>query len=368
MTILEARSHGKLPDLRGNEGPALRSTERDPSCGRAVLKEREQGMRARNPHGASVVVTGVAGFVGSHLAARLLDLGFDVVGIDNLFSGKPENILPLRDHPGFTFYLRSVTEVGLLSDLLASHPDLSCCFHLAAIVSVPYSLDHPEETMATNYKATVDLLREAEAHGFRSFVFAGSAAEYGDDSRLPLLETYTDENTVQLSHYGRAKFLASQEVGRSSIGVVLRCFNIYGPRQDPASPYSGVISRFIRMALKGDPITIFGDGNQTRDFIEVSDVVEGYVRAAGLEASCPTLLPGVYNVGRGIGTSILDLAVLVQELTKSPSVLQFLEERAGDIRHSRADISSFKRVFRWRPQVDLIHGLTRTIEWMRSGT
>ncbi len=313
----------------------------------------------------AAVVTGVAGFVGSHLASRLLELGFGVVGVDNLFSGKLENIRSMQGRPGFSFYRRSVTEPGLLPQLKAEHPHLNYCFHLAAIVSVPYSLDHPQETMDTNCTAVVEMLRQAEALGFRAFVFAGSAAEYGTDQRLPLLEEYADDDTVHLSPYGLAKYLASRQVGRSPIGVSLRCFNIYGPLQDPSSPYSGVISRFIRMASRGEPITIFGDGLQTRDFVYVSDVVEGYLRVACPDPSHPEIQPGVYNIGRGIGTSILDLAALIRELTRSSSKLSFLEERAGDIRHSRADISALERATRWRPRVDLADGLARTIEWMQ---
>lgn len=308
------------------------------------------------------VITGVAGFVGSHLAERLLSLGCSVVGVDNFFSGRRENMDGFKDNPAFSFYERSIAEPRLLSQLNENHPGLSTCFHLAAIVSVPYSVEHPEQTMDLNYHSTVSLLAEAQELGFRKFVFAGSAAEYGDDERLPLREEFASEKTRHLSPYGRAKFLASQRVGASPIGVALRFFNIYGPRQDPNSPYSGVISRFSDMVRSGRPLTIFGDGQQSRDFVYVSDVVEAYVRAAGLDESGSPLSCGIYNIGSGKSTSILDLAGLIRDLSGCGQPITFQPERAGDIRHSIADSSAFFRAAGWTPSVSLHAGLKTTLK------
>ncbi len=270
-------------------------------------------MRNRNQK-IGCVVTGAAGFVGSHLAERLLSEGYHVVGVDNFFSGRRENLTSLLAHPDFSFHERSVTEAGLLRDLKAQYPELESCFHLAAIVSVPYSVNHPEVTMEVNCQATMNLLREAEQLDFRSFVFAGSSAEYGDEQRLPLKEEYATAGTRHLSAYGRSKYLASREVAASRCGVALRCFNIYGPRQDPTSPYSGVISRFVTLALRQQPLTIFGDGLQTRDFIYVSDVVEAYLFAANVCSESLKAEKDVYNIGTGQSTTIVELAKAINTL------------------------------------------------------
>ncbi len=314
------------------------------------------------------LVTGAAGFVGSHLCERLLTLGHAVVGVDNFFSGRPENLEPFGTHPRFFFHERSITEPLLLRDLSAAHGPFDAVFHLAAIVSVPYSLDHPEETHQVNYVATVHLVNEAEKLGARSFVFAGSAAEYGTQERMPLREPDAGSWTLWLSPYGEAKYRASAAVAsrRGALrGVSLRCFNIYGPRQDPSSPYSGVISRFVDMAVAGRPLTIFGDGLQTRDFVFVDDVVEAYCRAALLENDAESPPCGIYNVGSGRPTSILDLARLICRLTGRPESITFCPERPGDIRHSTASVEAAQRDLGWAPRVGLEVGLKRTIQWMQ---
>ena len=307
-------------------------------------------------------ITGVAGFVGSHLAEALLALNHRVIGVDNFFSGYRENMASFENHPDFTFHECSVEESGLLGRLKREHPDLDACFHLAAIVSVPYSVEHEAETMRVNWEATERLLGEAESLGCSRFVFAGSAAEYGEDDRLPLLESYVGQETIHVSPYGRAKYLSTQRVASSPIGVALRFFNIYGPRQDPKSPYSGVISRFIDFAIAGEPLNIFGDGRQTRDFIYVGDVVSAYLAAAGLGQFGAPLPTGVYNVGTGISTSILELADTIRDLTGSVLPHRFLPERAGDIRHSLASIEAIQALSPWSPRVDLREGLRRTMD------
>jgi UDP-glucose 4-epimerase len=318
------------------------------------------------------VVTGVAGFVGSHLAERLLSMGYSVIGVDNFYSGYRENMVSFKDHPEFTFYERSITDPQLLVQLKERHPELRCCFHLAAIVSVPYSMEHPEETMEVNYTATLNLLKESNQLDFKAFVFAGSAAEYGNEQRLPLYEEYATSATERLSPYGEAKFLASVSVGASPRGVSLRFFNIYGPRQDPRSPYSGVISKFMDLAVQGKPLNIFGDGMQTRDFIYVSDVVDAYIAAAGLqeEDSKPVRdiftsdrTSHIYNVGTGKTTSVLDLAKSLQQLVGKDESLLFLPERAGDIRHSQASVEAFQKATGWRAKTSLRDGLTKTLQW-----
>jgi len=313
------------------------------------------------------LVTGVAGFVGSHLAERLLSEGYYVVGVDNFFSGHRENLASLLGQSDFFFYERSIDEPALLKDLKAQHPGLRICFHLAAIVSVPYSVEHPAATMKMNHLAALYLLSEAERLDFEAFVFAGSAAEYGDDQRLPLKEEYATEETRHLSAYGRSKYLASREVASSRCGIALRFFNIYGPRQDPSSPYSGVITRFVTMALAQRPLTIFGDGLQTRDFIYVSDVVEAYLSAAKLCDTPTGMGKRLYNVGTGKSTSVLEVAENINDLVANQAKPVFGQERPGDIRFSAGSVDAFLRDTAWRPRVSLREGLRNTIQWASAG-
>ncbi|MCK8603058.1 NAD-dependent epimerase/dehydratase family protein [Desulfoferrobacter suflitae] len=309
------------------------------------------------------LITGAAGFVGSHLAECLLAMNFQVVGIDNFFSGRRDNMRSFADSRDFYFYEASITERNLMRKLKRWHPELRYCFHLAAVVSVPYSVEHEDETMGINLTATQALVKESRELDFTAFVFAGSAAEYGRDPRLPLKEDYATAATRHTSPYGRSKFLASRDVAQSPNGIALRCFNIYGPRQDPASPYSGVVSRFLAAALAGQSLTILGDGQQTRDFIYVSDVVDAYLHAAGLNRRPASPLNGVYNVGTGEAVSILTLARTTLQLTNGSEAPAFLPERPGDIRHSLADIEQFKAVSGWSPKVSLPLGLRKTLEW-----
>jgi UDP-glucose 4-epimerase len=330
----------------------------------------------------TVLVTGCAGFVGSHLTEALLAGGHRVIGVDNFFSGKPQNMLGFRDDPRFFFHERSVIEPGLWDELFDRYGRIHCVFHLAAIVSVPYSMSHAEETHAINYLSTEQLLGAAQHAGTERFVFAGSAAEYGAEGRMPVREIYACDETLQLSPYGRAKFLSTRLVSQSGIGVSLRFFNIFGPRQDPSSPYSGVISKFMSQALADAPLTIFGDGEQTRDFVYVHDVVRSYLYAAGM-AEGRGLSGGVYNVGTGTAVKIVALARMVLILTNKPnSILThftqdaeqgqpaclFYPSREGDIVHSVADIAAIVQGSDWRPQTVLSVGLARTIAWYRSAT
>ncbi|MFW5837707.1 MAG: NAD-dependent epimerase/dehydratase family protein, partial [Desulfovibrionaceae bacterium] len=174
------------------------------------------------------LVTGCAGFVGSHLAEALLTAGAPVVGVDNFATGHPENMERFRGNPEFTFLERDIRDPGLWDEVLQRLPGLAHVFHLAAVVSVAWSMDHEEETLETNYKTSIQLYNHAVNAGVRSFVFAGSAAEYGDEPRLPIKEEYAVEGAIQVSPYGRAKFLASRRIENAGFGCSLRCFNIYG--------------------------------------------------------------------------------------------------------------------------------------------
>ncbi len=318
------------------------------------------------------LVTGCAGFVGSHLCEALLDLGHGVVGVDDFFSGKPENMETFRERPAFLFHERDINDSDLLGDLKRRYPELRHFFHLAAVVSVAFSMEHPEETMRTNFTSSIALYEEAMALNFRSFVFAGSAAEYGNLDVLPLGEEAVsiEEATaglenLQASPYGQSKYLVSRYIETCGFGCSLRFFNIYGPRQDAASQYSGVISRFVSLALRGESLTILGSGEQSRDFIDVSDAVEAYLVAAGMRGSPPPL-SGIYNVGTQKGTTILELAGLIGRITGNENGLCFLPPRAGDIKHSLANVEKLRRETGFEARMGLETGLRRLLDWERS--
>ncbi|WP_319759004.1 NAD-dependent epimerase/dehydratase family protein [Maridesulfovibrio sp.] len=309
------------------------------------------------------LVTGCAGFIGSHLTSSLLDLGHAVVGVDNCASGYSRNMESFIGHADFTFYERSITDKGLLAELKARHEELDVVFQLAAVVSVPYSVDNPELTIQVNFEANRDMLDAAREMGFSSFVFAGSAAEYGNEERLPVKEEYAG-SAEQLSPYGVAKYKSSAYIEKSGYGCSLRFFNIFGPRQDPTSQYSGVISRFVDFGLSGEKMVIFGDGNQSRDFLYVSDVVTSYLIAAGLDREGRGPLTGIYNVGTGKGRSIRELASIIADLTSGPKEISFKPERAGDIKHSCADVSRITAAG-FKPEISFDEGLALTVAWAK---
>ena len=317
------------------------------------------------PPRPTCLVTGCAGFVGSHLTEALLQAGCSVIGVDNFFSGRAENMAPFAEHPNFRFYQASIAEPHLFSLLQRSHgiPDL--VFHLAAIVSVPYSLEHPEETMDINCHAALALYEQSRRTGAKAFVFAGSAAEYGEERRLPIKEEYAGPHTIQLSPYGKAKYLASSSIAAARYGTSLRFFNIYGPRQAPDSPYSGVISRFVAQALSDDPLTIHGDGSQTRDFLHVSDAVRAYCIAARLDSGISSPLQGVYNIGTGQSLSIRELAAAVAVATGKQQDFCFLPPRQGDIHHSVAAVGKMLQDSGFKATTPLSEGLQNTVEWAK---
>ena len=231
---------------------------------------------------AHILVTGAAGFIGSHTVDQLLAAGHIVSGVDNFRTGRRENLAKARAGSGgrFTLHEADISIAGVLEKLVAaSKPD--AIIHLAALVSVPESIADPELNFRLNLHATHLVAEAARRHGIRRIVFASSAATYGNARELPIPES---AEKFPISPYGAAK-LASEAVllgHGAAFGITVRCqryFNVFGPRQDPASPYSGVISVFERRYREGKPVTIHGDGDQTRDFISVHDVA----RAIGMD-------------------------------------------------------------------------------------
>ncbi len=302
------------------------------------------------------LVTGGAGFVGSYLVRFLLDRDEEVRVLDNFSTGKRENLTEVE---------RRIEVVeGDLNDPAALSRAVSgvdYVFHEAAIPSVPRSVDEPVESHEANATGTLSLLCASKEAGVRRLVYASSSSVYGANPELPKVETM---HTDPLSPYAVAKLAAEHycTVFHRLYGletVSLRYFNVFGPRQDPNSPYSGVVSRFIDAILSSTPPTIHGNGDQTRDFTYVENVAQANF-AACHETSAAG---GVYNIGCQTRISVNELWAIMAELTSSKLEPSYTSVRSGDVPHSLADISAARRDLRFDPQIDVREGLKRTLEF-----
>jgi UDP-glucose 4-epimerase len=304
------------------------------------------------------LVTGGAGFIGSHIATRLVELGHPVVVLDNFSTGKRENLAAVADDvrivEGDVRDAAKVAEVARGCEVV---------FHEAAIVSVPYSVEHPEESHDVNIVGTMNVLQAARKAGARRVVFASSAAIYGEEPTLPKVETMRPE---PMSPYGVEKITSEHYLATWSKlfgveSVALRYFNVFGPRQDPSSPYSGVISIFVDRVLSGRPVTFLGDGEQTRDFVYVANVVDANI----LAATRPGGSGRAYNVACGHRTTLLELADMIGRAAGKPVERAFAPPRAGDIRHSVADIGRARAELGYEPKVDVETGLRHLVDYVR---
>ena len=309
------------------------------------------------------LVTGGAGFIGSHIAERLLGEGHSVRIYDNFSSGKRANLGPLG---GRAEVIEADVRDAAAIDRAAEGCDV--VFHEAAIVSVPYSVEHPQETHDVNIQGTLNVLQAARARRVRRVVFACSAAIYGEDPELPKRETMAP---APMSPYGVEKITSEYYLQTWSKlygveTVSLRYFNVFGPRQDPTSAYSGVISIFVDRALKGAEPTIFGDGEQCRDFVYVDNVVDANMRAATQPAE--RVSGRAYNVACGERTTLNALLASVARIVGTRVGAKYAPARAGDIRESLADISRAREELGYAPRVGLDEGLARLIAFVRSGS
>jgi UDP-glucose 4-epimerase len=306
------------------------------------------------------LITGVAGFIGSSIARALLDRGEEVRGVDNFATGKRENIAQILNRIEFR-------EADLL-DLDAMKRacvGVACVFHQAAIPSVPKSVLDPLESNQANVDGTVNLLIGARDAKVERVVYAASSSAYGDTPTLPKHEEMSPN---PISPYAVAK-LASEYYMVSFYRcygletVSLRYFNIFGPRQDPTSPYSGVLAKFITQMLRGEQPTIFGDGRQSRDFTYIDNAVEANLLACRAPAS--KVAGRVFNVATGTRVDLNETFELLQKLTSYAGDVKHGPEREGDIKHSLADISRAEQQFGYKPKVNFEEGLRRTVEWYR---
>ena len=306
------------------------------------------------------LVTGGAGFIGSHLAHALLERGEWVRIADDLSTGKPANLAVLGG--------RAEVLTGDLAD-----SDFACqavagidiVLHQAAIPSVPRSVEDPLTSHRANVDATVAVLVAAKDAGVGRVVYAASSSAYGD---TPVLPKHEDMPPNPLSPYALQKLVGEQYLqmftrlyGLDTVST--RYFNVFGPRQDPSSPYSGVIALFATRLLAGQPPVITGDGEQTRDFTYIDNVVDGVLRAA----MAPDVSGRVINVATGRQISINQLAQTLQRLLGSDLVPVHVEDRAGDVRDSLADITLARQLLGYEPHVSFEEGLRRTVAWYRTG-
>jgi len=300
-----------------------------------------------------VLVTGGAGFIGSHLVDGLMSGGFDVVVLDDLSSGRRENLSLHLGEPNFCLV---EGDVRVKADVKKALEGVNVVFHLAAIVSVDFSVKNPLLVNEVNVGGTLNVLKESLKAGVKRFVYASSCAVYGEPVRLPIDEEHP---TKPMSPYGVSK-LAAEHYCRVFYGVYgfetvcLRFFNVYGSRQ-VVGPYSGVIMKFIDRLKRGEEPIIYGDGEQTRDFVFVGDVVDACLRTM----RCKNCVGETINVGSGVETTVNKLADVLIELFGSRNIKPvYAEPKAGDIRRSYADLSRAERLLGYKPGKSLMEGLT----------
>jgi UDP-glucose 4-epimerase len=305
------------------------------------------------------LVTGGAGFIGSNTVDELVRRGHSVVVLDDLSSGKEDNLAEIRNK--ITFIKGSITDIEIVRK--AMH-EAEYVIHLAARTSVPRSVKDPIETNRINIDGTLNVLVAAKELKAKRVVFAASSSAYGETPTLPKVETM---QPVPISPYGVTKYvgeLYGQTFGRcyGLEHVSLRYFNIFGPRQDPGSPYSGVLAKFCTAFLEETDPVIFGDGEQSRDFT----FVENAVQANLLACEAPNAAGKVFNIGTGTRFSLNQTVAMLANISGKPLKPKYEPARDGDIRDSQADISQAQHVLAYHPQVGFEEGLGRTFEWYRT--
>lgn len=310
---------------------------------------------------STYLISGIAGFIGSSLARAVLQQGEQVRGIDNFSTGKPENISEIEDQIDFR-------EADLL-DLEATKQacrDVDYVLHQAAIPSVPRSINDPLETNRSSVDATLNLLVAARDAKVQRVVYAASSSAYGD---APTLQKMEDMAPDPISPYAVGK-LAGEHYMTSfwrCYGletVCLRYFNVFGPRQDPHSPYSGVLAKFITQMLAGKQAVIFGDGKHSRDFTYIDNVVNANLLAC--KAPAKDVAGKVFNIAGGRRIDLNEVYCLLQELTGYSAPAEYGPARRGDVKHSLADLSRAEKYLGYRPTVSFEEGLRQTVEWYRT--
>jgi UDP-glucose 4-epimerase len=311
-----------------------------------------------------VLVTGGAGFIGSHLADRLLRDGHEVVVIDNEATGKRQNV-----PPGARYVEGDVRRREDLDVAFSGGVDAVC--HIAGQVSLALSFVDPVGDLRTNVEGTVNVLGACVKHRVQRLLYASSMTAYGRTDVLPIAETAP---CAPISYYGITKYAAERyvhtTVERVDLGfdfhvTSFRMYNVYGPRQALDNPYQGVLGIFLGNLLRGEPLTIFGDGGQSRDFVYIDDVAEAWSRAL----TAPSTYGGVFNLGSGRRLSINELvqhALATFGQAPSSERIRHAPARSGEQRHVEADVTLARKVLGWEPRVPFDQGLAETVRWARS--
>jgi UDP-glucose 4-epimerase len=310
---------------------------------------------------AVYLITGIGGFIGSSLARELLQRGEQVRGVDNFSTGKRENLAEIQKQ--IDFREADILDLDAMKSACAG---ADYVLHQAAIPSVPKSVLDPMGSNRANVDGTVNVLVAARDAKVKRVIYAASSSAYGDTPTLPKHERMTPD---PISPYAVAK-LASEHYMISFYRcygletVALRYFNVFGPRQDPSSPYSGVLAKFITLMLSGEQPTIFGDGEQSRDFTYIDNVVEANLLACKAPAS--QVAGKMFNVATARRVTLNETFVALQKLTSYSGSPIYAAERGGDIKHSLADISSAEAHLDYKPKVSFEEGLRKTVDWYRS--
>ncbi len=309
-----------------------------------------------------MAVTGGAGFIGSNLSEYLLNRGFSVVVVDNLSTGKKENLAGWSEKAGDRFRFL-YTDINETDQLRQAFSGVSYVFHLAAIPSVARSVENPAATQFSNINGTLSVLTAARDAGVKRVIAASSSSVYGDDPHLPKKEDLVGRC---LSPYALSKVVTEeycrlfyQLYGLET--VALRYFNVFGPRQDPKSDYAAVIPRFSTRLLSGNPPVVYGDGEQTRDFTFIANVVDANWRAA----TQPSVAGEAFNIGCGACTSLNQLIEQLNGILGTRLTPIYESARKGDVRHSLADISKAEKMLGYSPAISLAVGLQNVVEFYR---
>ncbi|MBS1800799.1 MAG: SDR family NAD(P)-dependent oxidoreductase [Acidobacteria bacterium] len=309
---------------------------------------------------ATILITGIAGFIGSSIARALVAEGAHVRGLDNLSSGSPANLEEIRKQIDFRH-----ADVLDNDEVRAAMKGVDYVFHEAAIPSVPKSVNDPVGTNGPNLTGTLNVLEAARQAGVKRLLYAASSAAYGDNPTLPKTEMMLPEpiSPYAVQKVASEHYLASYYKVYGLETVALRYFNVFGPRQDPSSQYSGVLARFISLMLAGEAPTIYGDGLTSRDFVYIDNVVSANLLAA--KAPREKVAGKIFNVATGKRTTLLEAFAEVKRITGFMGEVKHEAERNGDIKHSGASIAAAEEAFEYKVIAGLGYGLEKTIAWAR---
>ncbi|MBX4200627.1 SDR family oxidoreductase [Candidatus Parcubacteria bacterium] len=304
------------------------------------------------------LVTGGAGFIGSNIIKKILENGDFVRAVDNLATGRRENIEEFSGHANFEFMEGDLTD---LETAKKSVKGMDIVLHEAAVPSVQRSVEDPLKSHHANITATLHMLIASKEEGIKKFVYASSSSIYGNNPQLPKKEDFP---VLPISPYALNKYAGERyaQIFWQLYGlptICLRYFNVFGPKQDPNSPYSAVIPKFISVALKGEELLMYGDGSQSRDFTFVDNVVAANLLAASSEKG----FGEVFNIACGQQTTLNELVGFLQDITKTQIKITHQQNRVGDVMHSLADISKAREMLGYQPLVDFKEGLKKTVQW-----